>query len=119
MNINLFQFFSFFLINSLSTIGCTKGFSCWSVISLIQLRNLVYLIFNFEMGSLVINIAILVIKAVLLEIIMPAPGLINPIVEVLIVEALPTSISVIIDNTFFIQLFIFLLIIFTINFKRF
>ena len=52
------------------------------------------------MYSLVINIAILVNKAVLLEKKMPAPGLINPIVEVPIVEALPTSISVIINNTF-------------------
>ena len=118
MIVNLFQFFSFFLINTLSTIGCFKVFSCSSVIILIQLRNLVYLIVIFEMYSLVINIAILVNKAVLLEIKMPAPGLINPIVEVPIVEALPTSISVIINNTFF-QLFILLLIIFTINFKRF
>ena len=49
-----------------------------------------------------IKIAILVNKAVLDEIIQPAPGLINPIVEEPIAAALPTSISVIISNIFFI-----------------
>ena len=53
------------------------------------------------MYSLVIKIAILVNKAVLLEIILPAPGLIRPIVEELTVEADPIKISVIISNTFF------------------
>ena len=46
-----------------------------------------------------IKIAILVNEAVLLEIVIPAPGLINPIVEEPTAEALPTSISVIINNT--------------------
>ena len=49
----------------------------------------------------VIEIAILVKKAVLLEIIMPAPGLIKPIVELLIADPDPIKISVIINNTFF------------------
>ena len=68
------------------------------------------------MYSLVIKIAIDVNKAVLLEIIILAPGLINPIVEVPTAEALPTSISVILNITFFsIQIVIFM--IFIINFK--
>ena len=53
------------------------------------------------MYSLVIKIAIHVNRAVLDEIIIPAPGLINPIVEEPTAEALPTNISVIINNTFF------------------
>ena len=44
--------------------------------TIIQSRSLVYRIFNFEMYSLVIKIATLVNKAVLLEILIPAPGLI-------------------------------------------
>ena len=48
-----------------------------------------------------IKIAILVITAVEDEIIIPAPGLIRLIVEEPTAEALPTSISVIINNTFF------------------
>ena len=54
------------------------------------------------MYSFVIKIAILVNKAVLLKIILPAPALINPNVEEPTAEALPTSISVIINNIFFI-----------------
>ena len=69
--------------------------------TLIQSRGFVYLIFNLLIYSLVINIAILVTKAVLLEIIIPAPGLIKPIVDELTVKADPTSISVIINNIFF------------------
>ena len=45
--------------------------------------------------------AIIVDKAVLLEIKIPAPGLIKPNVGVLVVEADPTRFSVIINNTFF------------------
>ena len=59
-----------------------------------------YLFSNFEIYSLVINTAILVNRAVLLEIIMPAPGLIEPNVEELIVEADPFYISVVINNIF-------------------
>ena len=50
---------------------------------------------------MVINIAILVNSAVPLEIKIPAPGLIKPIVEERIVEAEPINISVKINNTFF------------------
>ena len=46
--------------------------------TLIQSRNLAYSIFNFEKYSIVIKLAILVNKAVLLEIKIPAPGLIKP-----------------------------------------
>ena len=49
--------------------------------------SLVYLIFTFEMYSLVINKTKLVKKAALLGIILPAPVLIKPIVKLLIVEA--------------------------------
>ena len=68
---------------------------------MIQSLSLVYLIFNFEIFLLVINVAVLVNSAVLLEIIILAPGLIKPIVAKLIVEAEPINISVIINNTFF------------------
>ena len=77
------------------------------MITLIQSLSLVYLIFNLKKYSLVINIAILVNRAVLLEIIIPAPGLIKPIVEELIIEAEPFKISVIINNTFFLFKFLY------------
>ena len=69
--------------------------------TLFQSLSFVYRIFYLLIYSLVINIAILVSKAVLLEIIIPAPGLIKPIVELPTADALPTRISVIINNTFF------------------
>ena len=69
--------------------------------TIIQSPNLVYRIFNLLIYSLVINLAILVSKAVLLERIIPARGLIKLIVELPTVETLPTRISVIINNTFF------------------
>ena len=69
--------------------------------TLIQSRILVDRIFNLLIYSLVIKIAILVDKAVLLEILMPTPRQIKPIVEELIVVADPISFSVIIINTFF------------------
>ena len=59
------------------------------------------------MDSLVIELAILVNRAVLGEKIIPAPGLVNPIVEAPTAEALPTSISVIINNTFFLFTFLY------------
>ena len=93
----MFLFHQFFL----STIDCFKVFSYNIVITIIQSRNLVYRIFNFDMYSFVIKIAILVNRAVLDEITMPAPGLINPIVEVPTAEALRTSISEIIKSIFF------------------
>ena len=68
--------------------------------TLIQSRSSEYRIFNFEMHSLVIKIALLVNRAVLDGTAIPAPGLIKPIVELLIVEADPNIVSVIINNTF-------------------
>ena len=69
--------------------------------TIIQSRGFVYRIFNFEIYSLVIIVAILVSKAVLLDIIIPAAGLIKPIVELPIAEPIPTSFSVIIIILFF------------------
>ena len=53
------------------------------------------------MYSSVIKIAILFIEAVLLDIIVPAPGLIKPVVDEPIAEADPTSFSVITNSIFF------------------
>ena len=69
--------------------------------TLIQSSNIDYRIFNFDMYSFVIRIAILVNRAVLDEIILTAPGLIQPIVDEPTAEALPTSISVMISKIFF------------------
>ena len=77
--------------------------------TLIQSPNLVYRNFNFDMYSFVIKIAILVNRAVLDEIVIPAPGLINPIVDEPTAEALPTSNSVIINVTFFFKFLYFFL----------
>ena len=85
----------------LSILDCFKVFSNSSVITLIQSRNLVYLIFTFEMYSLVIKIAILVNRGVLDEITIPAPGLIKAIDELPTADPAPTSISVIININFF------------------
>ena len=52
------------------------------------------------MYLLVIKIAILLNKAVLLEIILPAPGLIKPNVEVLIADPDPIKTWVISNNIF-------------------
>ena len=75
--------------------------------TLIQSRNLVYRIFNLLIYSLVIKIAILVSKAVLEDIIIPAPGSIKLIAELPIAEPLSTRISVIINNTFFLFKFFY------------
>ena len=48
--------------------------------TLFQPRSFVYRLFNFEIYSLVINIAKLSNKGVLVQIMIPAPGLIKPIV---------------------------------------
>ena len=69
--------------------------------TLIQSRNLKYRISNFDMYSFVIKIAILVNRAVLDEIILPGPALINPIIELPTAEALPRKISVIVNDNFF------------------
>ena len=65
--------------------------------TLIQSCNLVYRTFNFNIYSFVIEIALLV----LIEIIIPAPALIKPIVELPIVHSAPIKTSVIINNIFF------------------
>ena len=59
------------------------------------------------MYSFVIKIAILVNKAVPLEIIVPAPGLIKAIDEQSTADPAPTSISVIINNTFLLFKFLY------------
>ena len=74
------DFFSSFL---LSTIDCLKVFSYSKIITLIQSRFLVYRIFNFDMYSFVIIIARDINKAVLGEMI-PAPGLIKPLLNYLL-----------------------------------
>ena len=61
------------------------------------------------MYSFVIKIAILVNKAVLDQIILPAPGLINPIVELPFADPDPIKFSVIINNIFFSFKFSYLL----------
>ena len=62
------------------------------------------------MNSLAINTTILVSRAVILEIMMPAPALIKPVVALLIFEADLVNISVISYNTFFLfKLFDFFL----------
>ena len=64
--------------------------------TLIQSRSFVYRIFNLLIYSLVIKIAILVNRAVPVQILIPAPGLIKPVVELPTAEVVPTSISVMI-----------------------
>ena len=86
------------MINFLSTVEGFKVFSYNNVITSIQSRSFVYRISNFEMYSLVIKIAKLFNKAVLLEILKPAPALIKTIVDEPTAEADPTSISVIINS---------------------
>ena len=87
-----------------------KVFPYNSDITLIQSLNLVYRIFNFDMYSFVINLAIDVNRAVLLEIIIPARGLIKLIAELPIADPDPIKISVININTFFLfKLFYFFL----------
>ena len=71
----------------------------------IQFQIFVYIFFNLLKYSLVINTLIPVNRAVLLEIITPA--LIKPNVELLIVEADPIIISVIINKTFFLFKFLY------------
>ena len=70
------------------------------------------------MYSLVIKIAILVNKAVLDEIIIPAPGLTNPIVEEPTAIPVPTSISVIINNTFFLFKFLYFFLYYSLSILR-
>ena len=72
--ISHFQFQGFFFINFFSNIDSFKVFSYNKVITLIQSLSIVFHIFNSEIYPLVIKLAILVSKAVLLEIIITAPG---------------------------------------------
>ena len=99
MIINLFQllrfFFIYFFINHTFNV-----FSYNKLITLIQSRNFVYLIFSFDIYSLVIKIAILVNKAVELIKTIPILGFTNDIVEVPIADPDPINVSVIINNTF-------------------
>ena len=68
------------------------------------------LIFNFEMYSFLIKIAIDVKRAVELINTIPMFGLIKDLVEVLIADLDPNTISVIVNRTFFLYklLYIFL-----------
>ena len=81
--------------------------------TLIESHDFEYLIINSLIESLVIKIAIIVNKAVLLEIIIPAPGLIQSIVELPIADPDPIKISVIFNNFFF----LFKLVYFFYNFQ--
>ena len=101
MIINLFQLLGFFFIIFLSIIDSFNVFSYNKVITLIQSRNFVYLIFKFDIHSLVIKIAILVNKAVELVKTIPMLGFNNDIVEVPIADPDPTNISVAFNITFF------------------
>ena len=91
----------------LSTIEVFKNFSYNKVITLIQSLRLLYLIFNFDMNSLVINIAINVIGAVLLGRRKPALAFNIANVLQLFVAADPVKISVVINNTSFLFKFLF------------
>ena len=92
MIINVFDFPIFLSSIFLSTIDSFQVFSYSKVITIIQSLNLVYRIFDFDMYSLVIKIAILVISAVLLEITIPALGFNTANVFELIFEADPIKI---------------------------
>ena len=107
MIVNLFQLLRFFSIDFLSIIDSFNVFSYSKVLTLIQSRNFVYRIFNFDMYSFVIVIAIDVNRAVLLEKIIPAPGLFKLIAEVPIADPDPTSISVINKFSFYLNFYIF------------
>ena len=93
MNIYLFFFISFFKTNFSSIIDCFKVFSFSRLIKFVPSRKLVYRIFNFEMSSFVIEIAIDVIRAELLAMGMTILGLTNDRVELTIVELHPNKVS--------------------------
>ena len=99
--INLFQFLRFFSSIFSSTIKAFNVFSYNRVIILIESLNLVHLIFNFEISSFLIKIAIDVKKAVELITTIPMLRFINDIVEVVIAYPDPNKISVINNITFF------------------
>ena len=101
MIICLCQFLSFFFTIFLSIKEVFKVFLYSSVITLIQSLSFLNPIISFEIYSIVIKIAILVNKAVLLDIIIPASGLMKPIVGEPTAKSDPTKISVITSNIFF------------------
>ena len=78
-----------------------KFSSYHKVSTLIQSLNLVYLIFNFKMYSLVIKTETKVIKAALDDITTPELGFSITNILGINVEQHPFKISVIINNTFF------------------
>ena len=91
----LFNLFSYLIKDSFNVL------SYYRVKTLIQSRNLLYLIFNLPICSLVIKIAIVVIKAEQLDNTTPMLGLIKDIVEVPIANPDPNKISVTINITFY------------------
>ena len=91
----------FFISFSLSIIDFFNVFSYNKVITFFQSHNFVYLIFNFDIYSLVIKLAILVNKAVELVKTTPILGFNNEIVEVPIADPDPTNILVTINKIFF------------------
>ena len=86
--------------------------------TIIQSPKLVHRIFNLLICSLVINIAKLFSKAVLLDILIPKPGFIRPIVELPTVETLPTRISVIINNIFFLFKLLYFFLYYSLSILR-
>ena len=78
--------------------------------TIIQSLNLVYLIFNLLIVSLVIRIAILVNRAVLDGIIVLEPGLIRTFVEVPLADRDPIKISVTFISVFFLFKLIYFLL---------
>ena len=105
----------------LSTIDCFEIFSYRNVITFIQSPNLVYRIFHFEKNSFVTNVETIDKNEKLLAHITPIG--VNPDIAYRLPTLNPTppiKNSERIINTFFLfKLFIFVLIIFTINFIRF
>ena len=101
MVIDLFQFVNFSFVNLLIIIDSCNVFSKSKVITLIQLRNSVYLFLNFNTFSFVIKIKILVNKTKLDDMIILLLGFNFAKVLPLIVEAGPIKMSVIKKNVLF------------------
>ena len=85
----------------LSHVDSFNVFSYRRVITITQSLNLAYLTFNFHMYSLLIKIAILVSRAVELDMVLPALGFNFPKVLELIVKTDPVKSLVININIFF------------------
>ena len=88
----------------LSTIDSLKASSYSKVFTLTQSLNFVYWIFNFDLYSFVIKMAILVKKAVLLVNTIPMLGTIIENVKVVFSQPDPKNISAINNKTFFFKL---------------